>query len=298
MEGRPGPYRARITDTSAPPGRNAYSPLWEERGRRKEEETSRHYEGKGLEVVLVLLRRGTYFKEVMSVRRAEPVTDFYSCGVKFSVALRASSAAESPVIYVLLSESSRFKSEVSGQARCSQGTQGGWSPGVMVVVRLHFLWVFLQTPGCTTPSASDGYEGLMAGWQMLALGTEQAGMSKAHVRRRKGFCGGRRDEAVRGNAVSVDTQEQGSSSEEPGRFPQLCPSPVSRLPASAIKRDRKQEMWRKSEYNMQKKQIDGPAGSSTSIRKDQSGDHRDDRKLGWLEKPVKGDAVGLDSELP
>lgn len=45
-----------------------------------------------------------------------PVTDFYSCGVKFSMALRASSAAESPVIYVLLSESSRFKSEVSGQA--------------------------------------------------------------------------------------------------------------------------------------------------------------------------------------
>lgn len=31
------------------------------------------------------------------------------------MALRASSAAESPVIYVLLSESSRFKSEVSGQ---------------------------------------------------------------------------------------------------------------------------------------------------------------------------------------
>ena len=31
-------------------------------------------------------------------------------------------------------------------------------------------------------------------------------MSKAHVRRRKGFCGGRRDEAVRGNAVSADTQ--------------------------------------------------------------------------------------------
>lgn len=34
----------------------------------------------------------------------------------------------------------------------------------------------------------------------------EAGMSKAHVRRRKGFCGGRRDEAVRGNAVSADTQ--------------------------------------------------------------------------------------------
>lgn len=31
-------------------------------------------------------------------------------------------------------------------------------------------------------------------------------MSKAHVRRRKGFCGGRRDEAVTGNAVSGDTQ--------------------------------------------------------------------------------------------
>lgn len=31
------------------------------------------------------------------------------------MALRASRAAESPVIYVLLSESSRFKSEVSGQ---------------------------------------------------------------------------------------------------------------------------------------------------------------------------------------
>lgn len=31
-------------------------------------------------------------------------------------------------------------------------------------------------------------------------------MSRAHVRRRKGFCGGRRDEAVRGNAVSADTQ--------------------------------------------------------------------------------------------
>ncbi len=34
----------------------------------------------------------------------------------------------------------------------------------------------------------------------------EAGMSKAHVRRRKGFCGGRRDEAVRGNAVSADTR--------------------------------------------------------------------------------------------
>lgn len=32
------------------------------------------------------------------------------------MALRASGAAESPVIYVLLSERSRFKSEVSGQA--------------------------------------------------------------------------------------------------------------------------------------------------------------------------------------
>lgn len=31
-------------------------------------------------------------------------------------------------------------------------------------------------------------------------------MSKAHVRRRKGFCGGRRDEAVTGNAVSGDTR--------------------------------------------------------------------------------------------
>lgn len=31
-------------------------------------------------------------------------------------------------------------------------------------------------------------------------------MSKAHVRRRKGCRGGRRDEAVRGNAVSADTQ--------------------------------------------------------------------------------------------
>lgn len=43
-----------------------------------------------------------------------PVTDFYSRGVKFSMVARASSAAESLVIYVLLSESSRFKSEVSG----------------------------------------------------------------------------------------------------------------------------------------------------------------------------------------
>lgn len=43
------------------------------------------------------------------------VTDLYSRGVKFSTALRVSGAAESPVIYVLLSESSRFKSEVSGQ---------------------------------------------------------------------------------------------------------------------------------------------------------------------------------------
>lgn len=34
----------------------------------------------------------------------------------------------------------------------------------------------------------------------------EAGMSKAHVRRRKGFCGGRRDEAVTGNAVSGDTR--------------------------------------------------------------------------------------------
>ena len=34
----------------------------------------------------------------------------------------------------------------------------------------------------------------------------EAGMSKAHVRRRKGFCGGRRDEAVKGNAVIADTQ--------------------------------------------------------------------------------------------
>lgn len=34
------------------------------------------------------------------------------------MAMRASSAAESPVIYVLLSESSRFKSEVSGQDSC------------------------------------------------------------------------------------------------------------------------------------------------------------------------------------
>lgn len=31
-------------------------------------------------------------------------------------------------------------------------------------------------------------------------------MSKAHVRGRKGFCGGRGDEAVKGNAVSADTQ--------------------------------------------------------------------------------------------
>ncbi|KAK1883882.1 Phosphoribosylformylglycinamidine synthase subunit PurQ [Dissostichus eleginoides] len=55
---------------------------------------------------------------------------------------------------------------------CSQGARGGWTPGAVTgsgIKRLHFLWVFLQTPGCTTPSASDGYEGLMAGWQMLAL---------------------------------------------------------------------------------------------------------------------------------
>lgn len=43
----------------------------------------------------------------------------YSRGVKFSVALRASSAAESPLIYVLLSESSRFKSGVCGQGTIS-----------------------------------------------------------------------------------------------------------------------------------------------------------------------------------
>lgn len=41
---------------------------------------------------------------------------------------------------------------------------------------------------------------------MLREQSSEAGMSKAHVRRRKGFCGGRRDEAVRGNAVSADTQ--------------------------------------------------------------------------------------------
>lgn len=41
---------------------------------------------------------------------------------------------------------------------------------------------------------------------MLSEQRSEAGMSKAHVRRRKGFCGGRRDEAVRGNAVSADTQ--------------------------------------------------------------------------------------------
>lgn len=33
MEERPGPYRALITDTSAPPGRNAHSPC----GRRERE---------------------------------------------------------------------------------------------------------------------------------------------------------------------------------------------------------------------------------------------------------------------
>lgn len=41
---------------------------------------------------------------------------------------------------------------------------------------------------------------------MLREQRSEAGMSKAHVRRRKGFCGGRRDEAVKGNAVSADTQ--------------------------------------------------------------------------------------------
>ncbi|KAJ4925845.1 hypothetical protein JOQ06_008031 [Pogonophryne albipinna] len=45
MEGRPGPYRARITDTSAPPGRNAYSPSGrregEERRRRKQADIKR-----------------------------------------------------------------------------------------------------------------------------------------------------------------------------------------------------------------------------------------------------------------
>lgn len=44
--GRPGPYRARITDTSAPPGRNAHSPCGRRQGGRKEEDTSRHYGGK------------------------------------------------------------------------------------------------------------------------------------------------------------------------------------------------------------------------------------------------------------
>lgn len=48
----------------------------------------------------------------------------YSRGVKFSVALRASSAAESPVIYALLSESSRFKSGVCGQGTISLCTFG------------------------------------------------------------------------------------------------------------------------------------------------------------------------------
>ncbi|KAK1884294.1 50S ribosomal protein L11 [Dissostichus eleginoides] len=45
MEGRPGPYRAGITDTSAPPGRNAYSPSGrregEERRRRKQADIKR-----------------------------------------------------------------------------------------------------------------------------------------------------------------------------------------------------------------------------------------------------------------
>lgn len=44
---------------------------------------------------------------------------------------------------------------------------------------------------------------------MLKERRGEAWMSKAHVRRRKGFCGGRRDEAVRGNAVSSDTKYQG-----------------------------------------------------------------------------------------
>ena len=43
--GRPGPYRAPITDTSAPPGRNAYSPCGrregEERRRRKQADIKR-----------------------------------------------------------------------------------------------------------------------------------------------------------------------------------------------------------------------------------------------------------------
>lgn len=47
-------------------------------------------------------------------------------------------------------------------------------------------------------------------------------MSKAHVRRRKGFCGGRRDEAVRGNAVSADTQVSRASL----RLPLLCACPL------------------------------------------------------------------------
>lgn len=37
-----------------------------------------------------------------------------------------------------------------------------------------------------------------------------------------------------------------------------------------------------------KGQIDGPAGSSKSIRKGPSGNNTDGRKLGWLNNPMKG----------
>lgn len=46
---------------------------------------------------------------------------------------------------------------------------------------------------------------------MLRQEVSKAGMSKAHVRRRKGFRGGRPDEAVRGNAVSDDIQASRAS---------------------------------------------------------------------------------------
>lgn len=47
-------------------------------------------------------------------------------------------------------------------------------------------------------------------------------MSKAHVRRRKGLRGGRRDEAVRGNAVTADTRVSRASL----CLPLLCACPL------------------------------------------------------------------------
>lgn len=49
----------------------------------------------------------------------------------------------------------------------------------------------------------------------------EAAMTKAHVRRRKGLCGGRGDEAVRGNAVSANTRVSRASL----CLPLLCDCP-------------------------------------------------------------------------